>query len=472
MEPRPIYLAGEWKRTKNVKDIVDPWNGKVVAKVCFATPKEVERAIAIASSSFKTVSRTPAHIRSESLCKIADGLSKRKEELANSIVSENGKPYRDSMAEAERAVTTFTIASAEATRIEGEVMPLDAVPRGVGRVGIVRRFPIGPIVGISPFNFPLNLVAHKVAPAIASGNPIIIKPASKTPMTALLLAEIAHEAGLPKGLLSVLPCESKLAAPLVEDGRVKMVTFTGSAEIGWDIKSRCGMKRTTLELGGNAAVIVHDDADISHAAERCCAGAFAYAGQVCISVQRIFVQRRVFGPFCERLVELTSKLKVGDPHDHATDVGPMLDDENAERIEAWVDEAKAKGARVLCGGERRGRLYHPTVLTRVPKHLSLCAKEAFGPIVVVERYEKFPAAIEMVNDSVYGLQAGVFTSDVGRVMHAFKEIDVGGVIANDVPTFRADNMPYGGVKASGFGREGVKFAIQEMTETKILVLPE
>jgi glyceraldehyde-3-phosphate dehydrogenase (NADP+) len=251
-----------------------------------------------------------------------------------------------------------------------------------------------------------------------------------------------------------------------------MDTFTGSAEIGWDIRSRAGMKRTTLELGGNAAVIVHDDADVSRAAERCCAGAFAYAGQVCISVQRIFVQRKVFGSFCDRLVELTSKLKVGDPHDRATDVGPMLDDKNAERIEGWVDEARANGAQVLCGGQRKGRIYHPTVLTKVPKNLAICAREAFGPIVVVEQYEKFPDAIEMVNDSIYGLQAGVFTSDVRSVMQAFRDIEVGGVIANDVPTFRADNMPYGGVKASGLGREGVKFAIAEMLETKVLVLPE
>lgn len=452
--------------TGDIRGVIDPWTGREFAKVCFADRPMVEHALA----SVSRIPHAPAYERADALMMISAGIRRGKEEFTRTIVSEAGKPWKAASAEVERAAITFLHAAGEATRLGGEVIPLDIGVRGMGRFGLYRRFPVGLVAGITPFNFPLNLVAHKVAPAVASGCPLILKPASKTPVSALLLAGLIADSGLPDGAVNVLPCASGDASPLIEDERVRMLTFTGSAEVGWDLRSRAGKKKVTLELGGNAGVIVHDDADVVLAAGRCCAGAFGYSGQVCISVQRVFVQEKVYQEFLEELVRGAEALRVGDPHDPDTDVGPMIDMENALRIERWVDEARERGAEILTGGVRSGQIYPPTVLTGVPHDIPLYSREAFGPVVVVEPYERFEDALHAVNDSIYGLQAGVFTRDISRVMQAFEVLEVGGVVLNDAPTFRMDNMPYGGVKSSGSGREGVRFAVEEMTEMRMLVI--
>jgi glyceraldehyde-3-phosphate dehydrogenase (NADP+) len=369
-----------------------------------------------------------------------------------------------------RAISTLTIAAEEAGRLEGETIPLDFTAAGGDRLGIVRRFPIGAIGGISPFNFPLNLVLHKVAPALASGNTISIKPASSTPLSAILLGEILESAEVIPGAYNVLPCSAKAAEPLVTDQRLKMLTFTGSAEVGWKLKQQVGKKRICLELGGNAAVIVEPDADLDFALQRCVLGAFAYAGQICISIQRIFVHSCIYTAFVEAFLEAVRKLKVGDPALDETDVGPMIDEPSARQTEAWIKEAVAQGGRLLEGGERSGTLVQPCVLENVPPEAKVCAEEVFAPVVVFDRYETFEEAVNKVNDSKFGLQAGVFARDIEKAFLAFNEIDVGGVVVNDIPTFRVDHMPYGGVKDSGFGREGVKYAMEEMTEAKLMVV--
>ena len=431
---------------------------------------DVERAVLAAVRGFETTRLLPSWRRAEILRKTAEGLLRRQEELARTITEENAKPIRLSRAEVERAALTFTAAAEEAKRIGGEILPLDLTPAGEGRIGIVRRMPLGPILGIAPFNFPLNLVAHKVAPAIAAGNSIVLKPASATVRIALQLGEILLEAGMTPGMVNVLPCPGALADRMVADERFKLVTFTGSPVVGWALKAKAGRKRVTLELGGNAAVIVHEDADVPLAAERCTAGGFAYAGQVCISVQRIYLHERIADEFTARLLERTSKLVVGDPMDEKTDLGPMIDEAAAARAEAWIEEALAGGAKRLCGGRRNGRLLPATVLEGVPRTSKLHGAEAFAPIVNLYRYRDFDEALREVNDSAFGLQAGVFTRDVGRLLRAHRDLEVGAVLANEVPSWRLDTMPYGGEKESGFGREGVKYAIEEMTQLRLLAL--
>jgi len=362
------------------------------------------------------------------------------------------------------------VAAEESTRIYGEYLPLDWQETTAGRWGMVRRFPLGPILGITPFNFPLNLVAHKVAPAIAAGCSIIIKPAPQTPLTALLLAEVVEQAGWPDGALSVIPFSNEDAGFLVGDERIRMISFTGSAAVGWDIKRRSGKKKVILELGGNAAVLIHKDADLAYAAERCVSGGFGYAGQSCISVQRILVERSVCGRFTDLFLPAVSALRTGDPLDESTDVGPLIRESDATRATDWIQEAVRGGARVLAGGTRRGSLLEPTVLSGTRPEMKVNCQEIFAPVVTVEPYDDFSEAVREINRSAYGLQTGIFTHDATLLFHAFEELEVGGVIGGDVPSVRMDQMPYGGVKDSGLGREGVRYAIEEMTEPKLLVM--
>jgi glyceraldehyde-3-phosphate dehydrogenase (NADP+) len=367
-------------------------------------------------------------------------------------------------------VFTFKVAAEESTRIYGEYLPLDALEAGKDRWGIVRRYPLGPIAAITPFNFPLNLVAHKVAPAIAAGCTLVLKPAPQTPVTALMLAKIVQEAGWPGGALSVLPLSNEDAVPLIEDPRIKMLTFTGSGAVGWALKNRAGKKRVTLELGGNAAVVVHSDADLDYAADRCVNLGFGYSGQSCISAQRILVHSDVYEKFLAMILERVAKLKTGDPLDETTDLGPLIREADAVRAESWVQEAVAAGARLHCGGTRRGSILEPAILTNTQPQMKVNCMEVFAPVKTVEPYITLDEAIKRVNDSPYGLQAGIFSRDMGLIFRAFDEIETGGVMANEVPTWRADQMPYGGVKDSGLGREGLRYAIEEMTERKLLVL--
>jgi acyl-CoA reductase-like NAD-dependent aldehyde dehydrogenase len=465
---RGIVLGGEVVETGETYEILSPYDGAPLAVVHRAGPAEVERAIAGAVQAFETTRRLPSWQREQILERIAAGIATRRDELARTIALEAGKPIKAARVEADRAVFTFSVAAEEAKRIYGEVVPLDWLPGNEGREAVVRRVPLGPIAGISPFNFPLNLVAHKVAPALAAGNPILLRPASQTPVSALILAEIVLEAGWPAEAVAVLPCSTDTARPLVEDDRIKLLTFTGSPAVGWRLKSRAGRKRVTLELGGNAAVIVNDDADVAYAAERVAWGGFTYAGQTCISVQRVFVHEAVYDEFAAELVRRVDALNVGDPLDEATDVGPVIDAANAERVEEWLDEARAGGAEVLAGGEREGNVWRPTVLAGAPEDVRVSCEEAFAPLVGLTRFADVQEAIDAAGRSEFGLQAGIFTNDLRVVDDAFDRIDVGGLMVNDVSTFRIDHMPYGGVKSSGFGREGLRYAIEEMTELKLL----
>jgi glyceraldehyde-3-phosphate dehydrogenase (NADP+) len=413
----------------------------------------------------------PAYERAAILSRVSAKLTERREEVARTLAGEAGKPIRDALVETDRAAMTFQVAAEAARHLHGELLPLDLAPHGRGRIGIVRRVPIGPVAAIAPFNFPLNLTAHKIAPAIAAGNPIVLKPATKTPLSALYLAEFAVTAGLPDGAISVLPMERKTGDRLVTDPRFKLLTFTGSSAVGWDMKARAGKKKVILELGGNAGVVVDEGADLSFAVARVVAGGFALAGQSCISVQRVFLHDAVAKEFTSRLLDAVDKLKTGDPLDAATDLGPMIDAGEAERVDTWIQEAVRAGARVLTGGRRLGgSLYAPTVLTHVPADAKVCAQEAFAPLLVLSTFASFRDALGQVNASTYGLQAGVFTPSLEHAMLAFDLLEVGGVIVNDVPTWRIDHMPYGGVKDSGLGREGPRYTIEEMTEPRLLVI--
>jgi acyl-CoA reductase-like NAD-dependent aldehyde dehydrogenase len=383
---------------------------------------------------------------------------------------EAGKPIRDALVEVDRASLTFRLGAEEAERLGGEVIPLDLMASSKGRIGITRRYPAGPVAAISPFNFPLNLAAHKLAPAIAAGCSIVLKPPSKDPLTMLTVAEIVEEAGAPAGSVSILPMSRALGDRLVADDRFAVLSFTGSPAVGWPMKARAGRKKVVLELGGNAAVIVDRTANLAWAVNRITVGSFAYAGQVCISVQRIFVHDDIFDAFVERFRAAAGTLRLGDPLDAETDLGPMVDAKAAARTQAWVDEAVAAGARVLLGGHADGTFFPPTILVDVPLNAKVCTEEAFAPLVVLARFSDFDAAVAQANDSRFGLQAGVFTNDLGNALRAFDGLEVGGVILNDVPTYRIDNMPYGGVKDSGLGREGLRYAIEDMTEIRILVV--
>jgi glyceraldehyde-3-phosphate dehydrogenase (NADP+) len=448
----------------------DPFTGKLLAEVSQASEADAEAAIQSTVEAAKPMAALPSHSRYQLLQHIAASLHERREEFARLMTGEAGKPISDARREVARAVQTFTVAAEEAKRIGGEVVPLDWTPGTDSHFGILRRFPIGPILGITPFNFPLNLVAHKVAPALAAGNPILIKPAPQAPMTALLLGEVALDAGIPPGGLNVLPCENQVAERLVTDPRFKLLSFTGSAAVGWRLKEKCGKKKVVLELGGNAGVIIEPDADLDFAAQRCATGAFGYAGQTCISVQRILVHQSIADLFTTKLLLQVARLKSGDPGDEGTVVGPLIDQKAANRVGAWIEEAVSQGARVLLGGKRTGSVFEATVLSNVTPAMKVSCEEVFGPVVSVTPYRRFEEAIEALNESNYGLQAGVFTRDINKVFQAFRHLEVGAVLANEIPTFRADHMPYGGVKDSGIGREGLQAAIEEMTEPRFLVL--
>jgi glyceraldehyde-3-phosphate dehydrogenase (NADP+) len=465
------FIDGKWAASRRLSEVRSPWDGRLVGRCPLATPAQMERAVAGATRAFEEFRVSPAHERSAILGRIAAGLRARRRQIADLIVAEAGKPITYSLIEVDRAVDTFTVAAEEAKRLGGELLPMEIAPVGTGHWGIVKRFPIGPISGISPFNFPLNLVAHKVAPAIACGNTIILKPPAQTPLTALLLAEICRDAGLPAGVFSVVPCDNEVAGPLTEDPRIKKLTFTGSVPVGWMLKARANRKRVTLELGGNAAVVVDEGTDLDAVIPKIAIGAFYYAGQSCISIQRIYVHRSLSGRFERKFVDhVRRRVKSGDPRKPATVAGPLIDRAAADRIVAWLREAEVQGAKILTGGRRRGNVVTPAVVTRVRPSMKISCREVFGPVVTIEPWRDFSSVLRRINASDFGLQAGIFTADLAKVAQAYRDLDVGGVIINNVPTYRVEHMPYGGEKDSGLGREGIRWAIEEMTATKILVL--
>ncbi len=474
MKEYPFWVGGKWQKSGHKEEIRNPYNGEVVGVLHTATKDHLAAAIESTEKAFLESRNLPRYRRAEILSNIAAQIRQRKDEMTRLIVSEAGKPWQYAAGEVDRAISTFAIASEEAKRLSGEAIPMDWTPAGEGYWGVSKRFPVGPIAAISPFNFPINLVAHKVAPCLAAGCTMILKPPPQAPLTSLLLGEIIESAlssaKAPEGMVNILPCPVDVAEAMVTDERIKMLSFTGSAKVGWYLKSRAGKKRVLLELGGNAGAIVHDDADLDWASQRLAVGAFAYAGQVCISVQRIYVQELVYDRFLARFLEAVKGLKVGDPMDPKTVVGPLIDKASADRVKSWIEEAKGKGAKVLMGGGRKENIIEPTVISNVTPDMKVNCEEVFGPVVTVSSYFDFHEAVQAVNGSVYGLQAGVFTKDTKRVMDAFQNLEVGGVIANDYPTFRVDHMPYGGMKDSGLGREGVKYAMEAMTEIKLLVM--
>jgi len=467
----PIYLAGRWAESPRRLEVDDPAHPGVLAGSTFlATEEQYELAAAAAVGGFEAMKALPTYERAAALRRISEGIAARSEELAALISRESGKSIRDARVEAERGVLVFRLAAEEAERLGGETMPLDIGPAHKGRHALTRRFPIGPVAGISPFNFPLNLAAHKVAPALAAGCSIVLKPPSRDPLTMLVVAEIIDEAGLPEGAVSVLPMDRTLGDRLVEDERFKLLSFTGSPEVGWRMKARAGKKPVVLELGGNAGAIVDAGADLEWAVKRMLVGAFAFSGQVCISVQRLLVHEQVWEPFMERFVAGAAALRTGDPLDPETEIGPMVDADAVGRTQEWVAEAVADGAQVLTGGQAEGLFFRPTVMVNATRSSQVCSEEAFAPLVVAFPFSDIEEAFTEVNASRFGLQAGVFTNDLAHAWRAFETLDVGGVVINDVPTYRVDHMPYGGIKESGIGREGLRWAIEDMTELKLMVV--
>ncbi|SFP78218.1 aldehyde dehydrogenase (NAD+) [Geodermatophilus dictyosporus] len=469
----PYWVAGRPATGTEVLEVRSPHDGALAGATTTATAEDVEAAVAAADRVRAELAATPAHVRAAALDSVSRRLVERSEEVAALITAESGKPLKWARLEVARAVSTFRWGAEEARRWSGSLQRLDTDPAASGRLALVRRVPRGPVLGIAPFNFPLNLVAHKVAPAIAVGAPIVLKPAPATPLTALLLGELLAETDLPAGAWSVLPVPNEVAAALVQDPRLPVVSFTGSVPVGWSIRESAPRKHVTLELGGNAAAVVapdQDDAALDWAASRIATFAMYQAGQSCISVQRVFAHRAVAGALTARVVEAVGKLVTGDPTDDATDVGPLIDERAARRVEEWVQEAVAAGARVLTGGSREGASYAPTVLTDVPAGAKVSCEEVFGPVVVLDTVDSVDEAFARVNDSRFGLQAGVFTRDLQVAFRAAQVLEVGGVVVGDVPSFRADQMPYGGVKDSGTGREGVHAAMEDLTEERVLVL--
>jgi acyl-CoA reductase-like NAD-dependent aldehyde dehydrogenase len=461
-------IGGDTQRTGDTFEVRSPYDRSLVAVVHNARGPEIERAIAAATGAFATTRAIPSWKRSAVLNRVADALTARHEEFARTIALEAGKPIRTARLEVDRAAFTFRVGAEEARRIHGEILSLDWLPGTEHREAHLRRIPLGPIAGITPFNFPLLLVAHKAAPAIAAGNPILLRPGPRTPVSALKVGQLILDAGWPADALAVFACSIDDTARLVEDDRIRLLSFTGSAAVGWSLKARAGRKRVTLELGGNAAVIVHQDADVAYAAERVAVGGFSYAGQSCISAQRIYVHASVYDAFAADLVRRANQLVATDPMREDSDLGPVIDTVAADRIGAWIDEARAAGARVLAGGTREGAVWRPTVIEGAPQTARVNCADVFAPLVSLTRYDDVHAAIAAANTGDFGLQAGIFTHD-DRIINAFIEgIDAGGLMINDTSTFRVDHMPYGGVKQSGFGREGVRYAIEEMTEMKLV----
>ena len=471
-DTKPYLIAGDWRSSSKSFDVKSPFDDSVVATVGEPSDEDAEAAVAGAADVFDETRKLPVHQRAEALMHISRRLEERGDEVAEVIAREGGKPIKWAKVEGARAVSTFRWAAEECRRDGGEILRFDTEASLGARLGIVRRFPLGPVFAIAPFNFPVNLVAHKMAPALAVGAPIVIKPATKTPLGSLLLGELFSETDLPPAMCSILPVGGSKAGDLAADDRFAKITFTGSTAIGWSLRERSPKKAVTLELGGNAGVIVHSDADTDKAAQRIAYGGYYQAGQSCISVQRVLVHSSLADTFTEKVIAEVEKLKTGDPMDPATDVGPLIDHDSLERVTAWVDEAVQAGAEVLTGGKREDPFYLPTVLSKTRPGMKVRSEEIFGPVTTLETYDDFDAAIADVNNTKYGLQAGIFTSDVKLLMTAHRDMQVGGIIANDVSSWRADQMPYGGTKDSGVGREGLRYAMDEMTQQKILVLSD
>ncbi len=467
-----IYIGGEFEKTSEVLEVCNSYSGQVVGTTFLAGKNELNKAIERAIEAKSQMKSLPSYKRYEILMQIASEINTNKKHLSEILALEACKPIRYALAEVERAEQTFIVAAEESKRLPAEYISIDWIKNGEGKEGIIRYFPVGIIAGIVPFNFPLNLAAHKIAPALASCNCIIIKPARSTPLIALELAKIIHKTDLPKGAFSVLPMDRKAGQQLVEDERINKLSFTGSPEIGWKMKTQAEKKRVTLELGGNAGVIITPTADLSTAIQKCIIGAFAYSGQICIHTQRIYVHSTLFDKFIHSFCEKASKLKIGDVLEETTDISALIDEENAIRVENWIKEAEKQGAKILCGGKRIWNVVEPTILTQTTIEMKVCYDEVFGPVVIVEQYDDFNEALNLLNKGVFGLQAGVFTNNLQEINLAFEHLDVGGVMINEVPTFRVDHMPYGGIKNSGFGREGVRYAILEMMEPKILIKPK
>ncbi|MFQ5495909.1 MAG: aldehyde dehydrogenase family protein [Phycisphaerae bacterium] len=466
----PYYLANRPVEANTDLVVTNKYTGDPACRVALADGSVIDRAIAAAVAAFPPTRRMPAFKRRDVLDHVVRRVTERYDELAEALCIEAGKPIRDARGEVTRLIDTFRLAAEECTRITGQYMPLDISPRAEGYDAVWRRFPIGPCSFIAPFNFPLNLVAHKVAPAVAVGCPFVLKPASWTPVGALILGEILAETDLPEGSFSILPCSRDGADLLTTDDRLKLLSFTGSPEVGWKLKARAGKKKVVLELGGNAACIVDDGVDLEYAADRLIIGAFYQSGQSCIGVQRILAHEDVYNRLRELLVARVAKLKAGDPCDEDTFLGPMISLNDAQRIESWVSEAVEGGAKVLCGGRRDGVFYDATLLENVKPDMKINCVEAFGPVATMQPFTDFKEAVRIVNDSDYGLQAGIFTKNIDHAYYAFNELEVGGVVIGDVPSFRVDSMPYGGVKDSGLGREGVRFAMEDMTEIRLMVM--
>jgi len=465
-----MIILNQRRTSPDAATIRAPFDGAVVGTHPLGSAADMDAAVAANVEAAEACRRMPAFERAACVRRIADALAARREDVATVLAREAGKPITQARAELDRAIAVFQDGAEEATRIGGEVMPLDVVPAGVGRLGLTRRFPLSPIAAITPFNFPVMLAAHKVAPAIACGASLTLKPPPQDPLSTEMLADVIAECGYPSGGVNVVPCDLDVARRLVRDERVRMVSFTGSAKAGWAIRAQAGTKRVALELGGNAGVIVEPDADLERAVERCAVGGYSYAGQSCISVQRILVHREVLDEFLRRFTARVARLRTGDPLDPATEVGPMIDEAAARRAESWIAEAVRGGARVEVGGARSGSVLQPTVLSGTSSDQQVNCEEIFAPVTTVSPYPNFSEAVQALNATPYGLQAGVFTSDVHRLMQAWDRLDVGGVMGNDIPSFRVDRMPYGGAKASGLGREGVRYAIREMTEQRLLTL--
>jgi len=466
---RKLFVAGDWIETGDWIEVRSPYSGEVVGRVAKGGAEETRRAIDSAEQALHNP--LPAHKRAEILVKVVAGIARRHDEIARQISDEAGKPLKAARVEASRAMSTYTFAAVEARKLAGEMVPMDAAQAGEGKLAFTLRRPIGVVGAISPFNFPLNLVAHKLAPALAAGCPVVLKPATQTPLSALLLAELEDEAGLPPGWLSVVVGPSaEIGDVLVEDERVKAITFTGSGAVGWGLAARAARKKVNLELGNATPVIVTADADIEAAATAMAAHAFSFAGQSCISVQRLYVERPAYDRFVEAFVPKVEALKIGDPADEETDVGPVIDEDARERILEWIAEARDGGAEILAGGEERDGLIAPTVIAGASPELKVSCEEVFGPVVTVNAFDSLDEAIELANSTRYGLQAGIFTTRLDTAMRAGQELEFGGVIVNEAPTFRADQMPYGGVKDSGNTREGPAYAVRELTEERLVVI--
>tara|TARA_R110002072_G_scaffold167853_3_gene321411 strand:- start:1741 stop:3168 length:1428 start_codon:yes stop_codon:yes gene_type:complete len=468
--PTPLRIGGKLRESAQVDTITNPFDGQVVGEVFVGSDRDMDDAIGAATQAFETTRKMPTHERAAILNGVAAGLERRALEVATLLTQESGKPIRYSHGEVQRAIVTFQLGAAEVTRPIGEVLPIDLQAHAEGRLCLHKSVPRGPVAAISPFNFPLNLIAHKLSPAVAIGTTTVLKPPPQCPLTGYLLAEIMEEAGLPGAALSVLHCSPSTAQRMVEDDRMKVLSFTGSDVVGWKLKAIAGRKQVLLELGGNAPCIVDEGTDLETALPSIVAGAWAHAGQVCIKVQRVLVHRSLYAEFLEKFIAQTEALGCGDPMDENTVVGPMIEKVHVERVLAWIAEAVASGAKLHCGGQADGQVLQPTILTDVNEDQRVCKDEVFGPVTVVEPFDTFDAALAKCNASRFGLQAGIFTNDLTRAMQAFEELDYGGVLINDVPTFRVDNFPYGGTKDSGFGREGIRFAMDEMSEPKVLVM--